>query len=116
MTLQTKLSGALVLGHIDTTAIITQCERGLASTVVTLHSQAAWPALVMPQGAITINGVNCTIVDCAERSLTVHLIPYTLAHTTFASCHTGETVNLEFDYIAKLIWTMTQRPVVERSQ
>lgn len=115
LTLQTKLSGALVLGHVDTTAAITAIESTHERAVIHLQFTQSLPAHVLPQGGITVNGVNLTIVQVHDQTIVLHLIPHTFQQTTWHSSRVGECVNIEFDYIAKLIWAQTQQRLATTS-
>lgn len=115
LTLQTKLSGAIVLGHVDATAVIAALEPTDERAVIQLQFTQALPAYVLPQGGITVNGVNLTIVHVHDQTVVIHLIPHTFQQTTWHSSRAGEWVNIEFDYIAKLIWAQTQQRLTTTS-
>ncbi len=104
VTLQTKLSGALVLGHIDQTM---RCRKFNLSagggTNLTLVSTHPLPAYVVPQGGVTVDGVNLTITACTKYSLSCALTDYTFNHTNLTTATAGKLVNVEFDYLAKII-------------
>lgn len=108
LTLQSKLSGALVLGHIDTTASIEAIDIRGESRVMTLQFTQTLPGHVVAQGGITVNGVNLTVADCRTEHVVIHFIPYTLQHSSFQASQTGDNVNIEFDYLAKLVLTQTE--------
>lgn len=102
----TFLGGHVVLGHVD----------GLAE-VVELRREGEWRLrLLLPanlgahavdKGSITLDGVSLTIarVEDAARGTVVDvcLIPETLARTNLASRTVGDRVNVEVDYLAKLV-------------
>jgi riboflavin synthase alpha subunit len=51
---------------------------------------------------VAIDGVSLTIAAIeAETTITVSIIPQTLKDTLFADLHSGDTVNLEADVLAK---------------
>jgi riboflavin synthase len=109
-TLRTPLSGWLVSGHVDTTAVVLNVQTG-TNYAITVQLPAASAALVMVKGGVTVNGVNLTVTAVTTDSFTVQLVPYTLTHTTLGDLTGGERVNVEFDYIAKLAqryWSTVQ--------
>jgi riboflavin synthase len=62
-----------------------------------------YDALVVEKGSIAINGVSLTVARCGPGRLEVALIPYTLSRTNLGELRAGATVNLELDYLAKLV-------------
>lgn len=96
-TLQTKLSGNLVYGHVD----------GTAEVIMVTPLQLRLPTTALPyvvvKGAITINGVNLTIVDIVDHTITIELVPHTAAVTTLAKLQSGDRVNIELDYLTKVV-------------
>lgn len=111
LTLQAKLSGAVVLGHVDAIAFLTRFERSGGVTKATVAFDQPFSPAVVDNGSITIDGVNLTIVERKEKWLTTHIIPFTLRSTTFVSMKEGTAVNVEFDYMAKMLWSLLQQRV-----
>ncbi len=61
----------------------------------------------MPKGPVTVDGVSLTVGSTiTPTTFTIHLIPETLRQTTLRRLQSGDHVNLEADYLAKLV---TQR-------
>ncbi len=102
LTLSSPLSGWLVTGHIDAVGTITALQAVATDTQLIISFPEEFAHLVVQQGAITIDGINLTISSVKHNSFSVHIIPYTLEHTTLHSIKPGDSVNLEFDYFAKL--------------
>ncbi len=102
----TFLGGHIVLGHVD----------GLA-TVVEVRTEGEWRVrLRLPgslgdhavdKGSITLDGVSLTIArveDSPDGAIVdVCLIPETLARTNLAERVAGDAVNVEVDYMSKLV-------------
>ena len=118
LALADRIGGHLILGHVD--------ERGL---VVTRHQRAGelilgirvgrsrWSGLLVPHGPIAVDGVSLTIGRLVARStVTIHLIPETLRHTTLRQRRIGDGVNLEYDYLGKLVmqFLLAARPSTPR--
>lgn len=102
LTLQTKLSGNLVYGHVDCTAVV-------VAPALTVEIPDAYQSYLINQGSITINGVNLTIVTVAKSRCTVNLIPETARRTSLADLAVGNRVNIEFDYLTKVIVESVRR-------
>jgi len=108
VTLQDRLGGHLVQGHVDGTGTI------LARTP-SEHWEAVRVSLpddlgryVVEKGSITVDGVSLTVVEAARDSFTVSLIPTTLGLTTLGSKTAGDLVNLEVDVVAKYVERMLE--------
>lgn len=102
LTLATPLSGWLVTGHIDSIGTITAQQAVELDVQLIISYPKQFNNLVIQQGAITIDGVNLTVSNVKDNTCSVHIIPYTLEHTTLQSMKPGDYVNLEFDYFAKI--------------
>ncbi len=103
VTLRTELSGSIVSGHVDAIGTVQSLQHNQQDVRLTLRYPQANRCYLVPKGSITINGVNLTIMTIAKTTVTVNLIPYTLTHTILNSLQPHDTVNLEYDYITKVI-------------
>jgi riboflavin synthase len=118
LTLQTRLGGHLVLGHVDTVARIDSIKKtGLGAELeISLPFQAA--RLVSRTGSITISGVSLTVADLPKPTVAaqnrhpvrVAVIPFTLEATTLGSLRVGDSVNIECDSIAKMVQRLLDLP------
>lgn len=102
LTLVAPLSGWLVTGHVDTIGSVEKFDMVGADTQLTISLDTKFDHLVLRQGTITIDGVNLTVTDVQSGSCSVHIIPFTMEHTTLKTLKVGAVVNIEFDYFAKL--------------
>jgi riboflavin synthase len=103
LTLQSRLGGHLVQGHVDGIGTVVKIEREQNAAVVTLAAPAAVLDVSVPQGSLAIDGVSLTIVDLGPDGLRVSLIPHTVAATTLRDLRVGDEVNLEADLIGKYV-------------
>ena len=55
------------------------------------------------KGSVAIDGISLTVAEVAGDSFAVWLIPHTLAVTNLRGKKAGDTVNLEFDLLAKYV-------------
>lgn len=110
MTMNGRLDGHIVQGHVDTTATCESVIEENGSWLFTFRYDPACGHITVPKGSICVNGVSLTVVDSSPGSFSVAIIPYTWEHTNFHALKSGMTVNLEFDIIGKYVqaW-MTQR-------
>ncbi len=103
-----RLDGHMVQGHVDT---MVRCMgmKDLGGSWSFSFSMPAQQELLVPKGSICINGVSLTIAGWEEDRFSVAIIPYTHAHTTFATLRVGELVNLEYDVLGKYVQRMLEK-------
>jgi riboflavin synthase len=107
VTLETRLSGHLVQGHVD----------GLARLVERVEADGAWRhVFLLPQalgrycvekGSIALNGISLTINGLEDRddgvAVLVSIIPHTWEHTNLNTLAIGDDLNVEVDVMAKYV-------------
>jgi riboflavin synthase len=101
VTLQTRLGGHLVQGHVDGTGTVVRREHTPEWDVVEISIPPALARYVVEKGSIAVDGVSLTIAAVGADSFTVSLIPTTLQRTTLGAKASGAAVNLEVDVMAK---------------
>ena len=98
-----RLGGHFVLGHVDCTGTVEIARKVGESLEITVAFDKKYDPLVIEKGSIAINGISLTINSETPGSLTVNLIPHSVAQTTIGDFQSGQKVNLEFDLIGKYI-------------
>ena len=88
-----------MLGHVDEVA---KCIRRVGNTFY-FQVSTKGSRYCVPKGSIGIDGVSLTISDVSQNIISVNLIPHTMEHTTLGSIRPHSFVNMEFDYIAKIL-------------
>src|SRR5450432_151131 len=101
VTLQTRLGGHLVQGHIDGVGSVLRREHTPNWDVVEISLPAELARYVVEKGSIAVDGVSLTVAAVSTASFTVGLIPTTLARTTLGAKAVGDALNLEVDVMAK---------------
>jgi riboflavin synthase len=92
-----EIGGHRVSGHVTGTAEIVNVETPTNNKILTFRGNPAWMEYILPKGFIALDGCSLTVVDVGPDWFTVHLIPETLAITTFGAKTTGNRVNVEID-------------------
>ena len=94
-----EVGGHILSGHIAASVPIVAVEAGEGRRLLTLQVPAEWLRYLMPKGFVALNGASLTIaeLDRATGTISVSLIPETLARTTFDTAAIGDLVNLEVD-------------------
>jgi riboflavin synthase len=103
LTLQSRLDGHFVQGHVDTTAECTSVTEKEGSYEFEFRFPEKFSALVIEKGSICINGISLTAFNVKKKKFTVAIIPYTFEHTNIKTIQKSSIVNLEFDMIGKYI-------------
>ncbi len=101
VTLQTRLGGHLVQGHVDATAVLLERKHTPQWDAVRFSLPRTLARYVVEKGSIAVDGVSLTVVAAKPDSFTVSLIPTTLGRTTLGEKAVGNEVNLEVDVMAK---------------
>lgn len=106
MPLNGRLDGHIVQGHVDTVAICTAVVEKNGSWEFSFEFPAAFSALVIEKGSISLNGTSLTVFNIGINTFTVAIIPYTYEYTTINGVKKGDAVNIEFDILGKYVTRM----------
>ncbi|MBI2885744.1 MAG: riboflavin synthase [Chloroflexi bacterium] len=99
-----RMGGHIVQGHIEGTAeVVSYTPDGADGLTARFRAPKALMRYIVPKGFIAVDGASLTVVDCADDSFTVTLIPFTREHTNLAAHSPGGRVNLETDIIARYV-------------
>lgn len=103
LTLNTRLGGHIVSGHIDGTGRVVRREQDDNAIWLWIECDRPLMRYIVTKGSITIQGISLTVARVEETSFAVSLIPHTQEVTTLHSAKVGSMVNLETDIIAKYV-------------
>lgn len=103
VTLQHRLDGHLVQGHVDGVMTCTERLDKDGSWWFTFQFPKEQAHLLIDKGSVCINGVSLTVINPTRDTFSVTIIPYTIDHTTFGKLHPGDLCNVEFDLVAKYL-------------
>lgn len=110
LTLQSRLGGHLVSGHVDAEGeFLKKISEGIAEIFYFKIPETVEKYVVL-KGSITVNGVSLTITSVEHNVITISVIPETVRATTFQFLKPGDKINLESDIIAKYIEKFMQSP------
>lgn len=96
-----RLAGHFVMGHVDQTAFV--LEKKCVDDYFEIVIEIAEKNFLLKKGSIAVNGVSLTINDVLNKGCKLMLIPHTLANTNLSHLSVGDRVNIEFDWLAKLV-------------
>lgn len=103
LTLNTRLGGHLVSGHVDGVGKVLSRREDGQSIYFDIEAPPELARYIAIKGSICVDGISLTVngVDGAQFTLTI--VPHTLAETTMKYYATGTRVNLEVDLIARYL-------------
>ncbi len=110
ITLAARLSGHIMQGHVDGTAILEDLrplEDGNWELLVRIPE--ALDRYLVYKGSIAIDGISLTIAKIENSQLRVAIIPHTYAATNLAKRHPGDRLNIECDILAKHVEKLLTR-------
>lgn len=103
LSLETRLGGHIVSGHIDGTGQIREYRRDDNAVWITVDTKPELLRYIIEKGSIAIDGISLTVASVDERSFQVSIIPHTGEETGLLWKQPGDTVNLECDMIGKYV-------------
>ena len=104
LSLTDRLNGHLVFGHIDGTGRVAKRRQRGGELILEIRVASRLRKFLIPKGPVAVDGVSLTVGQALSAStFTIHLIPETLRRTVLARRAVGDGVNLELDYLAKLV-------------
>ena len=108
-----RMGGHIVQGHVDGTGTVAQLLPGEKWAQFDVVAPEHLTKYVVAQGSITLDGVSLTVgaIDDATNTITVWLIPETLAKTNLSTKKPGDLINIEVDILAKYVERLISKGV-----
>ena len=103
MTLQDRLGGHLVSGHVDATGKITAIGEHGGSGEFVVQYPEKFSKLLIDKGSVAVDGISLTVCNLRKNRFSVYVIPHTLQETNLATRKKDDLVNLEFDMVGKYV-------------
>ncbi len=103
LTLNKRLDGHIVSGHVDCTAQFINAQNEGFSKRFFFKLPENFAKYVIYKGSIAVNGVSLTIASIEKDIFSVELIPSTLTQVNLSSLKKGDIVNIETDLFAKYV-------------
>ena len=101
LSLNGKLDGHIVAGHIDTTAELVKRVENENSIELEFQVPHKYDPFIVEKGSIAIDGISLTVTMVKNDHFGVCLIPYTIQNTTLAHYQVGDRANIEVDMICR---------------
>ena len=103
LTLEKRLGGHLVSGHIDGVGQIISNLKEDNAVWITIEANSEILRYIVEKGSIAIDGISLTVAYVDDKSFKVSIIPHTGEETTLLNKKIGNKVNLECDVIGKYV-------------
>ena len=110
-----ELGGHLLSGHVmGMGSIVARSEIGGGVDLV-IEAPATMMKFIHEKGYIGLNGASLTIGEVSGQRFNIHLIPETLALTTFGTSSEGDTVNIEIVSMTQTVVATVERMLKQES-
>lgn len=103
LSLQSRLGGHIVSGHIDGTGEIVSYLKEDNAIWVTINTSTDILRYIVEKGSVAIDGISLTVAYVDGKCFKVSIIPHTGEETILLTKKVGDTVNLECDVIGKYV-------------
>lgn len=103
LTLNTRLGGHLVSGHVDGVGEIVAIDKLGRATEYWLQAPDELAKYIAEKGSITIDGTSLTVNDVDGAKFKITIVPHTTEETIIERYVVGRKVNLEVDVIARYL-------------
>jgi riboflavin synthase len=104
-----RLDGHIVSGHVDAVGYVSHLLfQDDGSLLFTIRCNTLETRYIIPKWSITLNGVSLTVVHVTIDTCTVSLIPLTQEWTNLWSSKLWDSINIEYDMVAKYISNMVK--------
>jgi riboflavin synthase len=103
LTLNTRLGGHMVSGHIDGIGIIKSIIKEDIAHIYTFETKEALTKYMIEKGSVALDGISLTLIDVKDKHFKVSIIPHTMQGTTWQNLKPMDQVNIEVDLIGKYV-------------
>ena len=115
LTLETRLGGHLVSGHVDGIGTVTERNEDSRSIRFTVQAPDELARYIATKGSICVDGVSLTVNAVDGASFELNIVPHTLAETTLRDYRAGQQINLEVDLVARYLERLLQGDAAAQS-
>lgn len=103
LTLQTRLGGHLVAGHVDGMGMVVERSEDARSVRFRIRAPAELARYIAHKGSITVDGTSLTVNAVDGDLFELNIVPHTLQETIMSEYRSGRKVNLEVDLVARYL-------------
>ena len=103
LTLNSRLGGHIVSGHVDCKGKFISVEKLSEFHNLSFEIPVQQSKYVVYKGSITINGISLTVAQVIGNIITAAIIPQTFDNTNLKYLKSGDYVNIETDILGKYV-------------
>ncbi len=103
LTLQTRLGGHLVSGHVDGLGEVVERSDDARSVRFRIRAPRELARYIAHKGSITVDGTSLTVNGVSGDLFDLNIVPHTLQETIMDEYRPGRQVNLEVDLVARYL-------------
>jgi riboflavin synthase len=103
VTLQTRLGGHLVQGHVDAVGEVRSVTARENAWDLWVDVPSDVLQLVIPRGSVAVDGISLTVTGRDARGFSLSIIPHTWKVTALRDRKDGSKVNVEVDLLARYV-------------
>ncbi len=103
LTLNSRLGGHIVSGHIDGTGVIQETREDENAVWYKISADKNLIRYIVEKGSVALDGISLTVAEVQQNNFEVSIIPHTQEQTNLKYKKKGDTVNIECDIIGKYI-------------
>lgn len=109
LTLQSRLGGHIVSGHIDGTGEIISLKDEGNAILMKIGAGEDIVGHIVEKGSVALDGISLTVASVSDSDFTVSLIPHTRQVTNLSSKGIGSIINIENDVVGKYVEKFVSR-------
>src|SRR5262249_43170911 len=98
-----RFGGHIVQGHVDGVGTIRSFTRTGDSWDLEVGFMEVASRYIVEKGSIAIDGISLTVAALRNGAFSIAIIPHTLENTNLKAVKAGDSVNLEYDVVAKYV-------------
>lgn len=103
LTLQSRLGGHIVSGHIDGVGTIAAMQEEGNAILLTVRARDDLLRYIVEKGSVALDGISLTVAHAGAAEFTVSLIPHTREITNLREKRIGSRLNIETDILGKYV-------------
>jgi len=103
LTLNSRLGGHIVLGHVDCCAKFLSKQNYGDFYNLEFEIPESQSKYVVTKGSVTINGISLTVAGIVNNKFKIAVIPHTYENTNLSALQPGDFVNIETDILGKYV-------------
>jgi len=103
LTLQTRLGGHMVSGHVDALGKILERRDDARSIWFRVEAPATLAKYIVHKGSITVDGTSLTVNAVDGNEFELNIAPHTAQETIMSGYQSGTEINLEVDIIGRYL-------------